>query len=200
MLSKFPVEQRFALFILAFFTSVAAWAAQPISGFVHRFGGEVFITLDSNTGALYRLQSSRQETVATLRRLTNGDFIMATAKTDRTNVTVDIDTIDFVGLRKIIGYWNMPRRSQVMNFRSYSDLNIYDIIVQFQDGGLRPLRKELKYTVIPGQGSEWVMFISDDQETQMAYLNLTESEAVLRLVNSRTGDVTSTLQLRKLTE
>lgn len=171
-----------------------------MSGFIHRFGGEVLMTLDSNTGAYYRLASSRSETLTTLNKLNTGDFVMATAVVNSAQNSVQIETIDFVGLRQIIGYWGTPHRGRVMNFRSYSDLSIYDLIIQSEGDDIRSSRKQMKYTVVPGSGNDWVMFLSDDRETQMGYLSLTNSAATLRLVHSRTGETTNILQLEKLQE
>lgn len=181
--------------------SLPCFAQEQVSGFVHRFGGELLITLNSNTGVYYRLQSSRTDTAKTLSKLATGDFVMATALVDSDLASIDVDTIDFVGLRKIIGFWNTSQRSRLMNFRSYSDLNIYDFILNNM-GEDQPAssRTNLKYTVVPSQGSEWIMFVSDNRETQMAYLNLSSSRATLRFVNSRTGETTSTLQLHKIQE
>ncbi|HRO68226.1 MAG TPA: hypothetical protein PL182_11725, partial [Pseudobdellovibrionaceae bacterium] len=120
-----------------------------MSGFIHRFGGEALMTLDSNTGAYYRLVSDRPETLETLKKLNSGDFVMATAMVNSAQNSVHIETIDFVGLRQIIGYWSTPHRGRVMNFRSYSDLSIYDLILQSESEDVRSSRKQMKYTVVP---------------------------------------------------
>lgn len=158
------------------------------------------MTLDSNTGAYYRMKSDRDETVKTLEKLNTGDFIMMTATIDTADGSVQVDTIDFVGLRRIIGFWATPNGNRLMNFKSYSELSIHDLIIQSNSDRQRAARRQMKYTVVPAQGQDWVMFLSDDHETQMGYLSLAGSLATLRLVHSRTGETTNVLQLQKIQE
>lgn len=192
---------RLTAFIVVCFLSLSAGADGQVSGFIHRFGGEVLMTLNSTTGAYYRLQSQDSDSLKTLAKLNPGDFVMMTGKISYAQGMVDVNTIDFVGLRQIIGFWSTRSRGRVMNFRSYSDLSIHDMILQTNDDdGPKSSRKQMKYTVVPAEGKDWVMFLSDERETQMGYLNLSASEATIRLVHSSTGETTNVLQLQKITE
>lgn len=177
-----------------------AFAQEQVSGFIHRFGTDVLISLSNNNSRLYRLSSSHSESQRIIRRLEEGDFVMGTGEVNSTNGIVSLDGVDFVGLRRIIGLWNTVNSKGLVNFRSYSDMNVYSLILQSDGLSQVSARKNFKYTVTPGTNSDWVVFMSDEKETQMGYLKVENQKATLQLMNPKTGDISTTLELQKLAQ
>lgn len=188
-----------ARFLFASVLLIASTAfADGVTGTISR---NVFqqLYLVAQDGVQYKVSSRATDVLKTLNRLENGDSVVATGRMDRVNFNVDIESIDFVGLRKIIGLWNTMNAKGMMQFKSYSDVNVYSYALQ-NSGGSSVVRshKNFKYTVSPANNGDWVMFLSDDSSTQMGFLNIRDSEATISLLNSQTGDVSSVIRLRKI--
>lgn len=183
-------------------SAVALWTAtssaaptMSISGPLVRLGDQLFLQHDNR---LFRVTSTRTDARLTLSRLTNGDEITAHAEIDSEKAVMNIESIDFVGLKKIIGLWNTQGSSGLMNFRNYSDLNVYSLAQQNGGGGLTTTQKKFKYTVTPAAGPQWVLFLSDEMRTQMGTLDLTDGMATIQLFDGQTGAVTQTLKLHRM--
>lgn len=170
--------------------------ADGVEGTINR--DILHMTLRAADGQQYRLTTRSTETQRTLNRLENGDSIVASGRLDSVNLIADLESIDFVGLRRIIGTWNTMNTKGLMQFRTYSDVNIYSYALQSEGGGVVRNHKNLKYTVSPSAKGDWVLFLSDETSTQMGFLNLKESDATISLLNSQTGDVANVIRLRKI--
>lgn len=189
----------FALVAIMLFAPMAL-AQEQVGGFLHRFGTDLLMTPNSNPGRYYRLVATHDDTQNTLNRLEDGDFVMASGVVSADTGTVSVDSIDFVGLRRIIGLWNALNSKGLVNFRNYQEMNMYSLAGPNEGTNVSSTRKHFRYTVTPGSDRQWVMFMSDEKETQMGFLQIGDDQATLKLVNSQTGDVSSTLELRKLAQ
>ena len=169
----------------------------PIAGFIHRFGNDIEISLTNTTGRLYQMRSKEEQTQLVLTRLGDGDFIMAAGLIDPDSGTVMIQSIDLVGLRDMIGLWNTQDSEGVVNFRNYSEMNITHHLEGSTNEVVRG--QNFKYSVVPSfTQNSWIMFLSDDKQTQMGLLDLKANRATIQLMNSETGNVSRILQLQKL--
>lgn len=183
-----------SLFIaLVFMSPWFANAAETVSGVLLRNGDGLSIRLNTEEGRTYRLISNRSDVQKVLARLNTDDAVVGSADVDGTRGVVQLSTLDFVGLRKIIGYWSSVSNS-VVNFKSYSDMNVYSVA---NTGGGR-ISKQFKYTLAPSNGNDWAFFLADANKTQVGLLDLRDQQAVLRLFDPDTGDVTQVLRLQKL--
>lgn len=181
---------------LVSFLSTTALASQSFSGTMTRIGDQLFLTATTNPVHMVRATSDREDVNNTLKRLGNGDSIVGTATFDSSGRWVKIESIDFVGLRRLIGLWNTTNTTGLMNFRSYQDLNVI-MLAQGEGPGLVTTKKEFKYTVTPATGDDWVLFLSDARETQMGLMDLKDGAARITLLNPQTGDVAHIIELQK---
>jgi hypothetical protein len=193
------MTRLFSFFFALILTSSGLFSvahAESIGGSIHRFGGQFLVSLSNENGRLFRISSPRSDTTEAIKKLEQGDYIMASAFVDRDAGSISVDSIDFVGLRRIIGMWNTSDAKGMMTFRNYWDLNVDALVLQ--ESGPRVARRNFKYTVTPSEAGNWVMFLSDDKETQMALLEVSKSTATIRLLNSQNGSVQQVIQLQKL--
>lgn len=184
-----------AVTFLISFLSTTALASQSFRGTMTRIGDQLFLTTSTNSMA--RVTSSLEDVNKTLRRLGNGDSISGTATFDSSGRWASIEAIDFVGLRRLIGIWNATNASSFMNFRSYQDLNVVLLGPQADGPGIVTTQKEFKYTVTPATGDDWVLFLSDAQQTQMGLMDLRENSATIQLLNPQTGSVSNVIELQR---
>lgn len=190
---------------LTLFSFYCIWAsssvasAEAIHGTLFRTGTQALVRLigEPSSSRYYRLLPQTNEAAVVLARLETGDTLVGNADIDPQKMTISLETVDFVGLRKIIGFWNTATKG-VMNFRSYSEVSTYALPWASTSSSVISTQKQFKYTVTPAAGSDWVMFLSDNRETQMAFLDLKETEATIRILDSKTGDVSSVLRLQKI--
>lgn len=181
-------------FLVSLF-STTALASQSFSATVTRIGDQLFLSNASNN--MVRATSDSEEVNETLRRLANGDSIAGSAVFDSSGRWARIETIDFVGLRRLIGLWSALNTSSLMNFRNHSDLNVV-LLRQREDGpGLVTAQRNFKYTLTPALRDEWVLFLSDTSETQMGLMELKDGQATITLLNPQTGEVSNVLELRR---
>ena len=168
-------------------------AADTVSGVLIRNGDTLSIRLNSEEGRTYRLISNRNEVQRVLVRLNTDDAVVGSADVDAGRGLVQMQTLDFVGLRRLVGYWTSVSNS-VVNFKNYSDMNVYSV---GNAGGGR-ISKQFKYTLAPSNGNDWAFFLADSSKTQVGLLDLRDQQATLRLFDPDTGDVTQVLRLQKL--
>lgn len=191
------VMKRFGVALLCLCLAAPLIAsADAISGVILR--GPLSLSLKDEFGASYKIISRSTDVQRTLKRLETGDSIVSSGRLDTVNKVAEIEAIDFVGLGRIIGLWNTQGAKSMMQFRSFSDVNVYSFVLQSNGNNVVRNRKNFKYTLSPANDSEWVMFLSDDQSTQMGFLKLGETDATLSLLNSQTGEVQNVLQMRKV--
>lgn len=182
---------------LVSFLATTALASQSFGGTMTRIGDQLFLTTTTNPVHMVRATSDREDVNNTLKRLGNGDSIVGTATFDGSGRWVKIESIDFVGLRRLIGLWNTTNTTGLMNFRSYQDLNVIMLGPQGDGPGLVTTKKEFKYTITPAIGDDWVLFLSDDRETQMGLMDLKDGSARITLLNPQTGNVAHVIELQK---
>lgn len=192
MLKQAPMKSLFIALVL-----MSPWfanAADTVSGVLIRNGGDLSIRLSTDETRVYRLVSSKSEVQRVLVRLNTDDAVVGSADIDSVKNVAQLQTLDFVGLRRIIGYWSGASNNSVVNFKNYSDMNVYSV----GNGGGGRISKQFKYTLAPSNGNDWAFFLADASKTQVGLLDLRDQQATLRLFDPDTGEVTQVLRLQKL--
>ena len=147
--------------------------AENINGTLALENGRV-VLVDDNTQKIYPIKSMTLETQSILEKLNTGDFITGSGST--INNEIVLDTIDFVGFKKLIGYWESGRNS--LYFQSFSKVFAtlpYEIIAQ--DTGT------LSYSIAPGENNSWKIFFATLSKVVMANLEFGESSITLKFFN-----------------
>ena len=184
---------RFFLFVLTIVSSTAALAGSPVSGTISRAGQSLFLISDDPCSR-YELTTSNEAAMDSLLKLSEGDTITATGTKDPSTCKIAVETIDYVGLKRLLGVWYS--KDAFVTILDFSVMSFYPpSITDFTSGvnvGVEPVN--YKYSVIPSEGKEWVLFLSDRRTTTFATLQFSKGPAIMKIY-SESGAVSKTMVL-----
>lgn len=189
---------RLLLFVLSLMVSSGVSAAQPVTGTVLRESSGTTYLLADQKCKKYILDTKTDDAENNVRKLSNGDRITATGLLDSTTCTAVIESIEYVGLKKMLGYWYS--NEGIITVRDYSSLSFYPInLKDYHDGKdyrtADPI--DYRYSITPSEGREWVVFLSDKNSTLFATIQFIKDTALMRIYDSDNGKIIKTLRLAK---
>jgi len=182
---------RFLLFVLTIVSSTATLAGSPVSGTIVRMGQSLFL-LSSDPCTRYELITRNEAAMESLLKLSNGDVITATGSKNPASCEINVDTIDYVGLKRLLGVWYS--KDAVVDIRNYNEMSFYPPVMPDFANGAKPVSVDYKYSVIPSEGKEWVLFLSDKKTTTFATLQFSKGPVIMKIY-SESGDVIRTMIL-----
>ncbi len=189
---SFPMRNLFfALFILTF-TGTAF--AESFNGVLTKTQNDTFISLTKNSSQLFKVKSVTVEASDSLQKLETGDLISANGNIDTTNRVIQLESIDYVGLKKILGLWVSD--SNLMNFSTFNNLSIYPLLSKKRLLAASP-KTDLQYSVAPYKGNEWAVFLSSKTSTIFATIVVDNDSAVMKIFDTDTGENTRTIRLNR---
>ncbi len=108
---------------------------------------------------------------------------------------LSVDSIDEVGLQQLLGTWRTPRW-EIFEFQNFNLLNLY-IPTAGAEGGVNLQKTHaLKYILTPdAQTNRFSIFMSDDRDVRMGFLEVSESKLTLTVTDFKTGQVTDSIFL-----
>lgn len=163
--------------------------ARPISGFVSIENGQHYF-IEHGTTVKFAIRPGKTEVVESLKKLSSFDFFQGQGEFTKSELV--LDSIDFVGLRSLIGLWSEGRQS-LFDFQDFQKVVIYQPVFK-----LMTPRAQLHYSIAPSAGSDWKIFFTDENSVILASLILSEARATLRFYNLDTGDVFKKVELTKI--
>lgn len=183
--------------IFSFLTLISAVVhATSLSGVLTKKDGQFFLT-PSQSEQAYSLVNTAAEASDALLKLETGDYITGSGVIDEVQHKIELQALDYVGLKKLLGRWYSG--DSVMNFTTFSNLSVYPFmknLLQPAIIGPVPLKTEFRYSTAPYYGGRWAVFLSDNGgNTIFATLEITGDSAVIRTVNTQTGTTIRTLRL-----
>ncbi|HEX7676105.1 MAG TPA: hypothetical protein VF412_18155 [Bdellovibrio sp.] len=187
---------RVLLFVLTFVSTTWAGAVQPVAGVIIRTGQDILLQSDDTACASYRIETKSADAQSALQKLAPGDTITATGLIDKSVCTASIESIDYVGLKRMLGNWFS--KDGLITVRDFTNLQFfptgnteisknYDIV--------KPI--EYKYSLTPSDGKEWVLFLSDNQSTTFATIQFSKDIAIMKIFDSDSGEVKKTMILNR---
>nr|BFD66698.1 hypothetical protein HAGR004_17200 [Bdellovibrio sp. HAGR004] len=188
---------RILLFVLILISGSVGFSARPLSGTIERDITGTYLRADSAC-VRYLVESESQDTEANIRRLSTGDTVTASGVLDPNSCVAYIESVDYVGLKKMLGYWHSS--DGLLTVRDFNSLSFYPISVKdFQKGQDYAIIDPItyRYSVTPSTGKDWVVFLSDATSTTFATIRFNKSRATMKIYDSETGNVTRTLHLSK---
>lgn len=181
------------LLLCSFFFSVAAWSAS-IEGTVVRDPKGVFLKVEQSPGdpsssVIFTLNSPSTSTLIQIGRLEDGDLVSAGGVLDYTSRVALINSIEYVGLKKLLGRWYTSDR--IFEFSSFTDLHLYK--------PNPPNVTNFRYSTAPSSGNDWTLFLSDtnNKRTVLATIRFSKTAATLKLIDSETGGIAETIRLTR---
>ena len=181
-------------------------STQTVSGFIGKTADGLFL-VPQNSANRYVLVAGNEDVRASLDRLDKGDFITGQGSFDSVDQRWTVNSIDYVGLKKLLGRW--VGGDGVMVFEDFSRMK-YSPRLAKQSVGSTPYdyEKDFRYTLSPSDGEEWALFLSDSKSTTFATvefeagnsltsLNQSKINIVMKIYESESGNIIRTLKLER---
>ncbi len=190
--------------------SYARCAMELITGTIRKANDNFY--LESQTACRhYAINSTNPENYDTLQRLNSGDAITASGQYDDEKCTVSFTSIEYVGLKKLIGKWSSKDGIfEVHDFRSMTFYPSVELMreLEIQQAGEARIQKkspdfvliqpiQYQYSVTSYVDNSWVMFLSDQQSTAFTTISFDGNKVTLQLYDSENGAVKKVLVLTK---
>ncbi|MCB0365573.1 MAG: hypothetical protein H6624_04070 [Bdellovibrionaceae bacterium] len=183
--------QNFCILIL-FLAAPLAGASVSIEGVVRRQDNILLIQL-AETGVEHQIFTRNPHVMDDLRSLETGDYLSGKGWVYGINGTVEMTTVEFVGLKKLLGIWRTPSW-EVFDFKNFSRLDLYEP-TNSKTLNVVQLRS-LRYTVAPDGGHAWSILIVDSNSVDVGSLSVSQEAIRIDLFDPQTGDVAKTIQLK----
>jgi hypothetical protein len=184
---------KYMIFLLFTFTFQLVLGSQAVTGFLGKTATG-FTLLSQNSKSKYTVIPANDDVVASLNRLTKGDLITGYGSLDTINKKLTLTSVDYVGLRKLLGPW--VGGDGLLLFKDFSTMKYSP---RFSKLGLeKPMtdyQKEFRYTLSPGDGDEWALFMSDDKSTTFATVVFDKKQMIMKIYESESGNIVRTLTL-----
>lgn len=144
-----------------------------------------YTILDLQNGKFFKLVAGTDAAKKSLEKLNNGDIVKGTASLIQE--TYVIESIDFVGLQRLLGLWKT--KSTIVNFVDFST-------VQFHIPGML---NNYNYAISPtNMNDQWQVYFSDSSSVILGALTVSDQNATITLFDTETGNVTESLELKKI--
>lgn len=190
---------RFLLFVLSLIVSSSAFSAQQVTGRIERIGSRSFLkTSIADACNVYQLESNSEEASGSIHKLSTGDSLTASGVINNTSCTVYIDSVDYVGLKDLLGYWY--GKDGYVKVRDFTSISVYSDQLGNLKRNNSPARMdsiEFRYSITPSNGKEWVLFLSTAESTTFATIDLQKKSAVIKIFDSENGSLVRTINLSK---
>ncbi|WP_413584270.1 hypothetical protein [Bdellovibrio sp. HCB274] len=192
---------RLLFFVLTLVTSAVVASAQTVGGTVALKGQQMFLKTDDPCNN-YLVASNNETALSALVKLAPGDVITATGKKNPAHCTVSIESVEYVGLRRMLGNWYSSEA--VINVQDFNTMKFY-AAQKISETGNKDYKSisqtpiEYSYSLVPSSGKEWVMFLSDSKSTTFGTIQFHRGSAVLKIYSSDTGALNKTLILYRMT-
>lgn len=140
------------------------------------------------------------------KKLKVGDFISFEGLENTRNKSIQFLSVNFVGLRDLLGTWYNPTNKTCVYIQSFTDIVVFpsqgDEICLHQKA---TSYRSLSYTVNPENRNAWVALITDQEKTYLADFTFkTRRELFLKITNNDSdGNVSTpdeTYNLTKISE
>lgn len=190
---------RFLILVLSLLASHSTFANQPIYGVISRDATTLSIVTNNTQCSNFVISTSSKEASSAVKKLSHGDSLTATGLLNSQDCTASIESIEYVGLRKMLGKWYSPEG--IIDVRNFNLLSYYPVSINIPRYGyatissVRPI--EYRYSVTPTDGKEWVLFLSDRTSTTFATIKLERGSAIMKFYDSDNGEITKTLYLSR---
>lgn len=165
-----------------------ALAQQSINGYITKSRGLVYF-YSAEPSKPVVLSAGSQNVADVLSKLNSYDALRGTAES--TPKGLILQSIDFVGLKRLIGRWEHPQAG--MTFRSFTDVSIYT-----NAGNPMVSYGNYKYAITPGTGNNWNIFFTDENQVVLSSIAIRGDDRAVMTVYDSAGAIKGTLPLYKV--
>jgi hypothetical protein len=196
--------KHLSVLVIALFLSSKVFASPiTVDGVLEARSGKPVL----NTGSMrVVLNPHDQHVFGDLNKLRVGDYISGYGEYDQHNNTLDLQAIETVGLKSLLGRWQATD-GQVYEFQTFTTLIFYHSVIQqwvnyAKSFFVEPPRKDqhqLNYTLAPdSRTNRWSIFVADKEKLLIGYLEFKARTLSLTLMEPQTGRQVIKLELSPL--
>lgn len=162
--------------------------AEQIEGHLHRSNNELSIHLNKDNKT-YRLASLTTDVKDVVARLENYDFVRGQGEIR--NDQILLETIDFIGLRQLIGGWSLDGGS-FLTFKDFlnATYSVPDFIFSKEV-------EQYTYSLAPGESKSWRILVSNGQWVSVGYLDLKKDRLKIQFIDIKTGQLKKPIELTR---
>jgi hypothetical protein len=197
--------KHLSVLVIALFLSTAVFASQTlvVEGVIEARAGKPVIRFASKQIILH---PHDQHVARDLNRLRPGDFLSGYGVYDSAKNTLDLQTIETVGLKNLLGRWQ-THDGQVFDFRTFDRLLHYSSLINewvnyaksYLQTTTTSKSRELSYTLAPDSAkNRWAIFVADQQALLIGYVQFSSRGMLLTLINPNSGRVIQKFVLRPM--
>ncbi len=181
--------------LLTFITLTTAQALE-YAGVLIASKGPALHLRDHVTGKTFELTSESQIVDTVLQKLKTKDYVSFEGTGTVSKNSVQVDSINFVGLHDLFGVWQADDR-YCYAFLSFTEFVIYPS-KNSTCGKYTGAGTKYAYTINPTEYNNWVLLLSSDHANYVADLTLkSATSAEISLYDSNTGYILKVIKLRK---
>jgi hypothetical protein len=183
------------LTLLTIILSSSLAFGEAFEGQVSIVNGQAMLIADGATDS-WKIQGTSDQVISQLNTLQDGDYLSATGELNEAHQTAFVETVDFVGLKRILGRW-VSKDGYSINFIDFRTA----VVEQKQDLPWDPAGKkvDLVYAMLPLKEQNWSLFMSNRKTVRIGTLSIEEKAKVkalsIQLVDQRTGQITEDISL-----
>ncbi len=197
--------KHLSVLVIALFLSSVASASQTmiVEGVIGSRAGKPVIRHGTKQ---IILNPHDQHVGRDLNRLRVGDFLSGYGFYNPTTNTLDLQTIETVGLKTLLGRWK-TRDGQVFEFRTFTELLHYKSVITEWVNYAKSLMgtstnlksRELSYALAPDSAkNRWAIFVADKQSLLIGYVHFSSRGILLTLIDPNTGRAIQKFVLRPM--
>ena len=185
------------IFFLTLLSTSSVFGASNIIGSIVKESSSYYLVADAGC-VRYLIKPQNADTAQTMVKLRSGDQLRASGNLSANTCEASLHSIDFVGLQSLLGYWKAD--DGMYSIRNFNMLQFFpestgEIVNGNYHDSIIPVTYH--YSIVPAIGKDWVVFLSDNQDTQFATIRLNKNSATLKIFDSETGNVISQKHLSK---
>jgi hypothetical protein len=187
---------KYLVFLLFTFTVPLVLGAQSFTGYMTKKGANYYLFPQSSENA-YLVIAKNEDVTDSLKRLSTGDLVIGNGSLDTVNKRINLNTVDYVGLRRLLGPWVSV--DGLLVFKDFSTMKFSPrrTTTNNSNANFSFAQKEFRYTLSPSDGDEWVLFLSDDKSTTFATVEFNKKTILMKLFESESGKLLRTLKLER---
>ncbi len=181
----------FALMLFFFQTATAL----QFDGDIVKLAGKNYIFVKSENKK-YLLSGASPIVAMYLNKLNDGDFVSIDANKTANFTAMNVNSINYVGLRDLLGTWTADDQF-CYTFNTHTD---FSISAQIGKTCLINQRDDYTYLINPNS-QQWVMLVAGQFSSYVGDVAIVGKKNVeIDLYNSQTGAILRHLSLKKLSE
>jgi hypothetical protein len=174
-----------------FLLPALSFARTTVSGTL-RIEKAMYYLVNENNKKFLITQDSSQSALASLLRLSQGDYIYGQGTFQSSTPSLKLTSVDYVGLKKLLGSWEGS--TGVFYFKSFTEAAFYSA-----GRNRRPTTANIRYSTAPSNNNSWVVFLSEKETTLLSTIVFEGNELIMSIYLPETGDLHKTLRLKRWT-